>query len=72
MERKHVWLSALGYRDFRLLWGGELVSAIGTDMQFVALSWQLYLLTHSAVALGSWRCKILTNFSFLTYWRYIC
>lgn len=52
MSSKKLWLSAFSYRDFRLLWTGEFISAVGTDMQFVALSWQLYLLTHSALALG--------------------
>jgi len=46
------WLAALHYRDFRLLLIGEVTSAIGTEMFYVALNWQMYLLTHSAVALG--------------------
>lgn len=46
------WLAAMRYRDFRLLWTGEFVSAAGTEMFFVALNWQMYLLTHSALALG--------------------
>jgi len=33
---------ALQVRDFRLFWLGEGVSAIGTQMQFVALNWHLY------------------------------
>lgn len=45
-------LATFRSRDFRLLWGGELLSFVGTAMFYVALSWQLYLLTHSAVALG--------------------
>ncbi|MGH7245942.1 MAG: MFS transporter [Candidatus Levyibacteriota bacterium] len=40
------------YRDFRLLWFSELVSRIGTTMVTVAISWHLYLLTHSPFALG--------------------
>jgi len=46
------WLAAMRYRDFRLLWTGEFVSAAGTEMFFVALNWQMYLLTRSALALG--------------------
>jgi hypothetical protein len=46
------WLAALHYRDFRLLLIGEVTSAIGTEMLYVSLSWQMYLLTHSALALG--------------------
>ncbi len=44
---------ALQYRDFRLLWGGLAVSAVGTWMQIVALSLLVLDLTHgSATALG--------------------
>lgn len=43
---------ALTYPDFRLLWGGQFVSTIGSQMQFVALNWQIYQLTHSPLALG--------------------
>src|SRR5437016_13227986 len=44
---------ALQYRDFRLLWAGLTVSAVGTWMQIVALSLLVLDLTHgSAVALG--------------------
>jgi MFS family permease len=46
------WLAALQYRDFRLLLIGEVTSAIGTEMFYVALNWQMYLLTHSALSLG--------------------
>jgi MFS family permease len=44
---------ALKHRDFRLLWGGQFVSTLGTQMQIVALGWQIYLLTGSAVQLGA-------------------
>jgi MFS family permease len=43
---------ALRSRDFRLLWLGQMVSMAGSQMQFWALNWHLYTLTHSAVALG--------------------
>jgi MFS family permease len=39
-------------RNYALLFGGQLVSAAGTQMQIVAVAWQVYLLSHSAVALG--------------------
>jgi MFS family permease len=45
-------LAALGYRDFRLYWGGQFVSTAGSQMQQAAVAWQVYLLTNSAVALG--------------------
>src|SRR5215469_1056462 len=44
--------SVLRNRDYALLFWGQLISAAGTQMQVVAVSWQVYLLTHSAVALG--------------------
>ncbi len=43
---------ALQYRDFRLLWIALLISNIGSQMQFAAVNWHIYVLTHSAVALG--------------------
>lgn len=43
---------ALRYRDFRLLWVGQLISGAGTEMQRVAISWHIYVLTGSALALG--------------------
>ena len=44
--------SALRYRDFRLLWLGQIVSVTGSQMQFVAINWHVYLITKSAFALG--------------------
>jgi MFS family permease len=40
-------------RDFRLLWIGEAVSAIGDQFAFIALPWLALVLTGSALALGS-------------------
>jgi MFS family permease len=42
----------LRHRDFRLLWGTQLVSLTGSQMQVVALNWHVYLLTGSPLALG--------------------
>ncbi|GHO72210.1 hypothetical protein KSC_111020 [Ktedonobacter sp. SOSP1-52] len=42
----------LGNRDYALLFWGQFISATGTQMQVVAVAWQVYLLTHSALALG--------------------
>ena len=39
-------------RNYALLFWGQLISAAGTQMQIVAVAWQVYLVTHSAVALG--------------------
>lgn len=44
--------SVLRNRNYALLFWGQLISAGGTQMQIVAVSWQIYLLTHSAVSLG--------------------
>jgi len=40
-------------RDFRLLWVGEAVSAIGDQFAFIALPWLALVMTGSALALGS-------------------
>src|SRR5437588_9348122 len=44
--------SSLRHRDFRLLWMGQIVSVTGSQMQLVAINWHIYLITHSALALG--------------------
>lgn len=43
---------ALAYRDFRLLWFGQIVSIAGSQMQYVAIGWQIYDRTDSPVMLG--------------------
>ncbi len=40
-------LTALRYRDFRLLWAGQLVSITGTQMRNVAIAWQVYQLAQA-------------------------
>jgi len=50
-ERRTAFAS-LRHRDFRLLWMGQIVSVTGSQMQMVAINWHIYLLTHSAFALG--------------------
>jgi len=45
-------LAALAYRDFRLLWAGQFVDMLGTQVQTVALGWLVYSLTGSTAALG--------------------
>ncbi len=45
--------SALGNRDFRLLWSGLLISQAGTQMRIVAVAWQVFLLSGSAFQLGA-------------------
>ncbi len=43
---------ALKHSDFRLFWSSLFISNVGSQMQFVAINWQVYELTHSAFALG--------------------
>ncbi|MBN9388118.1 MAG: MFS transporter [Chloroflexi bacterium] len=43
---------ALGVRDYRLYWTGNTLSKLGTEMQQVALAWQIYLLTGQPLSLG--------------------
>ena len=45
-------LRALGYRNFQLFFGGQLISLIGTWMQNVAQAWLVYRITGSSVLLG--------------------
>jgi MFS family permease len=52
MDVDHKRFPALYYRDYRLHLTGQLISNTGTQMQIVALNWHIYLLTHSAAALG--------------------
>lgn len=45
-------LRALHYYNFRLYFGGQAISLIGTWMQRMAVSWLVYTVTHSALMLG--------------------
>jgi MFS family permease len=44
--------SALRSRDYRFFLGGRFLSVIGAQMLDVAIGWELYERTHSAMALG--------------------
>ncbi len=53
VERRGASLArALRHRNFRLFFGGQLVSLVGTWMQSIAQSWLVYRLTGSALLLG--------------------
>jgi MFS family permease len=41
-------LAALRHRDFRLFWGGALLSSVGSQMQNVAVNWHVYQLLQGA------------------------
>lgn len=45
-------LRALRARDFRIYFGGQLISVAGTWMQQIAMGWLAYRLTGSALVLG--------------------
>jgi MFS family permease len=46
-------LRALGHRNYRLFFAGQLISLIGTWMQSVGEMWLVYRLTHSSLLLGT-------------------
>src|SRR5690348_3129768 len=46
-------MRSLRHRNFRLFFGGQLISLIGTWMQNVAQAWLVYRLTGSSVLLGA-------------------
>ena len=45
-------LRALAYRNYRLFFGGQVVSLVGTWITMTATSWLVYRLTGSAFLLG--------------------
>jgi len=45
-------LRAFGYRNYRMIFGGQIVSLIGSWISITATSWLVYRLTGSAMALG--------------------
>ncbi len=54
-KRPAAWkfvLRALRYRNYRLFFGGQSISLIGTWMTRIATAWLVYRLTHSAFLLG--------------------
>jgi MFS family permease len=52
MHEPHDAYAALRYRDYRLLLAAGIIGSIGTQMQAVAVGWDLYQRTGSAAALG--------------------
>src|ERR1051326_9175476 len=51
-SRLKFMLRALRHRNYRLFFGGQSLSLVGTWMTQVASSWLVYRLTHSAWLLG--------------------
>ncbi|HZY40829.1 MAG TPA: MFS transporter, partial [Anaerolineae bacterium] len=53
LEKKNTPFIALQYRDFRLLWFGQLISQAGSAMQSLAINWHISVLTnYDPLALG--------------------
>jgi MFS family permease len=57
VERVRIWARegpwrTLRYRDYRLLWLGQLVSVTGSQMRVVAIAWQVYVIGHNPLQLG--------------------
>ena len=52
MQAVHDPYGALRHRDYRRLLSGSMLFTLGTEMQAVAVGWELYLRTDSAAALG--------------------
>src|SRR3982750_2332234 len=49
---KLVTFQSLHNRNFRLFWIGSTISQVGSQMQVVAINWQIYSISHSALSLG--------------------
>lgn len=52
MPQKISPFASLKFKNFSLYWWGFLFSEIGSQMQVVAINWQIYELTRSPIALG--------------------
>jgi MFS family permease len=52
MQDGHDPYAALRHRDYRCLLAGNMLARFGTEMQTVAVGWELYLRTDSPTALG--------------------
>jgi MFS family permease len=48
----HAW-RALRHRNFRLFFGGQTISLVGTWMTRIATAWLVFRLTHNALLLGT-------------------
>src|SRR5690348_18262342 len=52
-SRLRLAMRSLRHRNFRLFFGGQLISLVGTWMQNVAQAWLVYRLTGSSLLLGA-------------------
>ena len=51
-KKPSIW-RVMRNRDYALLFTGQMISASGTQIQVVVVAWQVWVLTHSAIALGA-------------------
>jgi hypothetical protein len=51
-DRINTIFRSLKYRNYRLFFGGQSMSLIGTWMQRIAMPWLVYHMTGSALLLG--------------------
>ena len=51
-ERRAAAVAAWEHRDFRFYSAARLVGILGAEAQAVGVAWQIYQITHSALALG--------------------
>ena len=51
-ERRGAAVAAWQHRDFRFYSAARLVGILGAEAQAVGVAWQIYQITHSALALG--------------------
>jgi MFS family permease len=47
-----AWWSAFGHRDFNLFQGARILAVLGTQMQSVAIGWQIYAITGRPIDLA--------------------
>lgn len=52
LETRMKFVRALKSRPFAMIWIGQTISNLGDGMFYLALAWQVLLMTHSATAMG--------------------
>jgi MFS family permease len=60
--------SAFSHRNYRIFFGGQVISLIGTWLQTTAEGWLVYQLSGSSVALGMIRFANMLPFALLALW----
>ena len=60
--------SAFGHRNYRIFFGGQVISLIGTWLQSTAEGWLVYELSGSSVALGFIRFAHMLPFALIALW----